>query len=80
MRSLFIFIILSAVSISIAWWLFFPLAAIAIFYHKQIYASMLAGLVLDIMYFDQKFPILLCASFFIVLLFAILEDKLRYNA
>jgi len=81
--SLPIFLLLIAVSITIAWWLFLPLSIVSIFIFKKIYPAIFAGFVLDVTYFGDNynhFPILLLASTTIAFIFILLENKLRYGA
>ena len=77
--ALLIFIILAIAPISVAWWLYFPLAIISIFLFRQIYTSLFTGFLLDIIYFDGHFPILLGAAFLAAIVFFLIEEKLRYH-
>lgn len=74
-------ILLIITSIITVWWIYFPLALILIFLFKKTYSVLFAGIILDSIYFEsgyRHFPLLFVTSFFVVVLFILLKDKLRY--
>lgn len=84
--SILVFIILVVFPISLAWWIFFPLAIVSVFLLKQVYPTIIAGFILDVFYFGGQYeyilttlPIFLSASLVVSVVFILLESKFRYN-
>ena len=66
-----------------AWWLFFPLSIIFIFYYDKPKAVLIAGFVLDLFYFSggagvRNYPLLTIFSLVLLVLSALFRDRFRF--
>jgi hypothetical protein len=68
--------ILVLLPLFLSWWMFIPLALVAIMIGRNIYGTLIAAFILDLVYIG-KLPYILFGTVLFVVLFFILRDKIR---